>query len=100
MPRVFQKAKDIHISGEAKLQEFIEMLVQDPIYQMKNPGATTTLNGKNKTLYMSTVASIEEATKPNLKKTLKELDLSSGCEVVVADVTTPMPLVFRLVFTK
>lgn len=38
---------------------------------MKSPGITTTLNGKQKTLYMPSVPSIEEATRPNLKKTLK-----------------------------
>ena len=47
---------------------------------------------------MSNVASIEEATRPNLKKSLKELGLESGCEVVVADITTPLPLVFKLNF--
>jgi len=93
-----QKAKDIQISGDAKLKEFLDILVQEPSYQMKNPGATTSINGKNKTLYMSTVSSIEEATRPNLKKSLKELGLESGCEVVVADITTPLPLVFKLNF--
>lgn len=38
--------------------------------QMKSPGITTTVNGRNKTLYMQTVQSIEERTKGNLKKTL------------------------------
>ena len=37
---------------------------------MQSPGLVTTINGKNKTLYIATVKSIEEATKPNLKKTL------------------------------
>jgi len=93
-----QKAKEIQISGDAKLKEFLDMLVQEPSYQLKNPGATTSIGGKNKTLYMSNVASIEEATRPNLKKSLKELGLESGCEVVVADITTPLPLVFKLNF--
>ncbi len=65
---------------------------------MSKPGVTTTINGKNKTLYMPNVASIEKATKPNLKKSLKELGLEHGSEIVVADVTTPMPLVFKLMF--
>ena len=94
-----QKAKEMKLPHETKLQEFLDMLVQDPSYQMKSPGATTSLNGKNKTLYMSAVASIEAATRPNLKKSFKELGLESGCEVVVADSTTPMPLVFKLTFS-
>lgn len=93
-----QNVKDINISGDAKLQEFIDMLVQDPSYQMKNPGATTNINGKNKTLYMSMPISIEEATRPNLKKSFRELGLETGYEVVVADATTPIPLTFRLNF--
>lgn len=94
-----QKPKELKFSGDSKLQEFLDFLVQEPSYQMKSPGATTNLNGKNKTLYMSTVATIEAATRANLKKSLKELGLESGCEVVVADVTTPIPLVFKLIFT-
>ena len=39
--------------------------------QMKSPAITATLEGKNKTLYLQTVASIEERTRPNLCKTLK-----------------------------
>jgi len=94
-----QTVKDIQISGDAKLQEFIDMLVQEASYQMKNPGLrSTTADGKQKTLYMSNVKSIEEATRPNLKKSLRELGLESGCEVIVADVTTPQPLTFKLIF--
>lgn len=79
-----------------KLQDLIDHLVNHPIYQMKSPGLTTTLNGKNKTLYMSKVASIEAATRPNLKKTLEELGLNTGMEIVVADTTTPVSVVFKL----
>lgn len=38
--------------------------------QLKSPGVITQVDGKNRTLYMSTVKSLEEATKPNLKKSL------------------------------
>jgi len=37
---------------------------------MKSPGLTANVDGKNKTLYMQTIKSIEERTKENLKKTL------------------------------
>lgn len=43
---------------------------------MKSPGLRTVLNGKPKTLYMQTVASLKEATKGNLKKTLKGRSLA------------------------
>ena len=42
---------------------------------MKSPGITTSIGGKNKTLYMQTVKSIEERTRQNLKKTLKGIFL-------------------------
>lgn len=53
-------------------------------------GITTTVNGKNKTLYMSTVKSIEEKTRANLTMSLGELGLSDGHEILVADETTPL----------
>jgi ubiquitin-activating enzyme E1 C len=46
------------------------------------------------------VASIEEATRPNLKKTLTELGLETGSEIVVADPTSPRSIVFRLSLMK
>jgi ubiquitin-activating enzyme E1 C len=80
----------------SKLQDLIDFLVNNASYQMKNPGMTTVVDGRNKTLYMSNVASIEEATRPNLKKTLEELGLETDSEIVVADTTTPVPLTLKL----
>ena len=37
---------------------------------MKSPGIMTTVNGKNKTLYMQTVEAIRKQTKANLPKKL------------------------------
>ena len=93
-----QQAHPIEISGEAKLQDFIDRLTSDPSFQLKNPGLTTSIEGKFKTLYMATVKSIEAATRPNLKKSLVELGLQSKCEVVVADSTSPKTLTFKLIF--
>ena len=89
------KVKDINISSDAKLQGFINMLVQDPLYQMKNPSTTTA----DKNLYISNrLLALEEATRPNLKKSFRELGLESGDEIVVTDATTPKSLIFRLNF--
>ena len=66
-------------------------------YQMKAPGATTVIGGKNKTLYMQGV--LEEATRPNLKKTLTELGLTDRSQIVVADPTSPSALVFELILS-
>ena len=62
----------------------------------KAPGLTTTIDGKNKTLYMQTVASIEEKTRANLKLSLADLGLQDGSELVVADSTTPASIRFVL----
>ena len=88
----------IRFKSKDTLQEAIDTLVNGASYQMKNPGMTTMIDGKNKTLYMPNVPSIERATRPNLKKTLAELGLVEGSEIVVADVTSPMPVVFRVQF--
>ena len=53
-----------------RLSELMEHL--SSTYQMKAPGVTTTDDsGRNRTLYLPNPASIEERTRPNLKKTLK-----------------------------
>ena len=93
-----QTAKNEEVSGDMTLQCFIDRLISHPSYQMRKPGITTNVDGKSKTLYMSNPVSIEEATRPNLKKSLQNLGLVNGCEVVVADETSPMPLIFRLSF--
>lgn len=86
----------LSFSENNKLQDIIDYLVESLAYQMKSPGITTSMNGKNKTLYMQTVKSIEEKTKENLKKTLKDLGLVDGQELYVADPTTPSSVSFKL----
>lgn len=82
-----------------KLQTVIDYLQETPALQMRAPGITANVNGKNKTLYIKTIASIEKATKPNLQKTLDELEIKSGQELVVADATSPNSLIFIINFS-
>lgn len=79
-----------------KLKDLIALLTESAQYQMKSPGLTTNINGKNKTLYMSTIKSIEERTRDNLNKTLEELGLEDNAEILVADITAPTSLVIKL----
>ncbi|XP_061546420.1 NEDD8-activating enzyme E1 catalytic subunit isoform X3 [Phycodurus eques] len=88
-----QVPQDLQFPPSAKLQEVLEYLTENASLQMKSPAITTTLEGKNKTLYL------QERTRPNLCKTLKELGLSDGQELAVADVTTPQTVLFKLNFT-
>uniref|UniRef100_A0A3P8RMA0 NEDD8-activating enzyme E1 catalytic subunit n=1 Tax=Amphiprion percula TaxID=161767 RepID=A0A3P8RMA0_AMPPE len=91
---------DLHFSSSSKLQEVLDYLTESASLQMKSPAVTATVEGKNKTLYLQSVASIEQRTRPNLSKTLKELGLTDGQELAVADVTTPQTMLFRLYFTS
>lgn len=94
-----QIPKEIEInSPKFKLSDLIELLCEKSDLQMKNPGLTAYIDGKSKTLYMQTVASIEERTRENLTKTLIELGLRNGSEINVADSTTPNAIVLKLKF--
>lgn len=63
-------------------------------------GITATIDGKNKTLYISTVKSIEERTRPNLKLTLKALNIENGQELTVADQTNPNPVQIKIKYAS
>jgi ubiquitin-activating enzyme E1 C len=65
---------------------------------MKSPGLTAPKeNGSgSKTLYMSSIKSIEQMTRPNLEKTLSELGLLNGQEILVTDITSPNTIIFNL----
>ncbi|KZS09384.1 Nedd8-activating enzyme E1 catalytic subunit [Daphnia magna] len=90
-----QIPKDLVFHENVRLSEVMEYL--STTYQMKSPGITTTdQQGRNRTLYLPNVSSIEERTRPNLKKTLKELELKDGAQLIVADVTSPNSIEFHL----
>lgn len=83
-----------------KLKNLIELLCESASFQMKSPALTTSIGGKNKTLYMSNIKSIEEQTRGNLNKTLVELGLSDGAELMVTDLTAPSPYTIKLKFVN
>ncbi|KAJ6628655.1 Nedd8-activating enzyme E1 catalytic subunit [Pseudolycoriella hygida] len=80
------------------LENLITYLCENAQFQMKNPGLTANINGKNKTLYMSAVPCIEERTRPNLTLSLVELGLVDGHEIMVADQTSPNTITIQLKF--
>ncbi|XP_030755571.1 NEDD8-activating enzyme E1 catalytic subunit [Sitophilus oryzae] len=90
---------DIDDPCKMKLKDLIDFLCENIKFQMKNPGLTTTIDGKSKTLYIPTIKMIEERTRPNLSKTLIDLGLRDGQEIVVADVTTPTSVIIKLRYT-
>jgi len=90
--------RSLHFKSTDKLVQIISFLCDNIEFQMKSPALTATkLDGTgSKTLYMSSIKSIEEMTRPNLNKTLSELGLVNGQEILVADITTPQTLIFNL----
>lgn len=95
-----QVPREIEIKdSKCKLQDLIELLCERPDLQMKNPGLTAIINGKNKTLYIQTVSSIEQKTRENLSKTLIELGLKDDSEINIADITTPNTVTLKLRFS-
>lgn len=96
-----QKPKTLEVPGpEARLEDLITFLCESPNFQMKSPGVTAIVDGKNRTLYMPTVASIEEKTRVNLKKSISELGLDDGSQLMVADSTSPNTLLIILKFAS
>ncbi|XP_072386614.1 NEDD8-activating enzyme E1 catalytic subunit [Diabrotica undecimpunctata] len=87
---------EIRDPNSMKLKQLVELLSESASYQMKSPGLTTFIDGKNKTLYISTIKSIEERTRDNLNKSLVELGLKDGQDILVADVTSPTTLIIKL----
>lgn len=92
--------KSISISNPSAmtLQDLIDYLCTSADFQLKTPALTTSIDGKNKTLYMSTIKSIEEQTRQNLTLSLHELNLVDGQELMVADPTSPNTIVIHLKF--
>ncbi|XP_071504733.1 NEDD8-activating enzyme E1 catalytic subunit-like [Diadema antillarum] len=91
-----QAPQMLEFPEDATLQTLVDHLTENNTLQMKAPSITTTMNGRNKTLYMQSVEAIRKKTKENLPKKLTDLGLSTGQELVIADATTPNSLVFSL----
>ena len=88
--------KHLEFASTDTLGKLIAHLIDNSEYQMKSPAITTHINGKTKTLYMTSIKSLEELTKPNLDRTLADLGLVNGQELLVTDSTTPSTMTFYL----
>ncbi|XP_031565141.1 NEDD8-activating enzyme E1 catalytic subunit-like [Actinia tenebrosa] len=95
-----QRPQVLAFSENTTLKDVVNFLCEDSKYQMKAPGITTMIDGKNKTLYMQSVKSIEERIRGNLSKTLQELGLTDGHEIVIADSTTPKAIICKIHYTS
>ncbi|KAH8420999.1 hypothetical protein KR222_001599 [Zaprionus bogoriensis] len=79
------------------LEDVIKQLCDQPRFQLKSPALTTVMaDGKQRTLYMASVKSIEEATRKNLTQSLGELGLQDGQHLTVTDATSPTAMTLQL----
>ena len=86
-------AQDIIVDPEEKLKDFIASLAERAEAQLKKPSLRT----EEKSLYMQAPKQLEEVTRPNLSKKLKDL-IGNGEEVAVSDPSFAIDFKFRLVF--
>lgn len=99
-PACSSKPIDISFPIATKLQDVIEFLRNDAQFQLTSPSLTTILSEKSKTLYMSNIPSLEEATRPNLEKTLAQLEVSNDQQIIVTDATSPKAITLRFLESK
>lgn len=86
-------ARNLMVNPDVTLQEFLDSLGERAEAQLKKPS----IRSADGTLYMRFPQSLEEQTRPNLGKKLKDL-VSDGAEVGVSDPAFQISFKFRLVF--
>jgi NEDD8-activating enzyme E1 len=87
-------ARPLEVNPDMTLQDVVDSFAARPEAQLKKPS----LRAEGKTLYMQFPPSLEEQTRPNLAKTLRELGLEDGQGVVVTDPAFPVEFSFFLRF--
>ncbi|ETN36981.1 uncharacterized protein HMPREF1541_07969 [Cyphellophora europaea CBS 101466] len=86
-------AKTVVIDPDTSLEDFLASLAERAEAQLKKPSIRT----EAKTLYYQAPPSLEETTRPNLKKKLSEL-VADGEEVGVSDAAFAISFKFKLVY--
>lgn len=86
-------AKTVIIDPDTTLEDFLGSLAERAEAQLKKPSIRT----EAKTLYYQAPPSLEEQTRPNLSKKLREL-VSNGEEVGVSDAAFTISFKFKLVY--
>jgi ubiquitin-activating enzyme E1 C len=86
-------AQNMTIDQEMTLEEFIASLAERAEAQLKKP----TIRTAEKSLYYQAPKALEEQTRPNLVKKMKEL-VSDGEEVAVSDPAFSIDFKFKLIY--
>lgn len=90
------QSRPLEVNPAATLQDVIDSFAVRPEAQLKKPS----IRAEGKTLYMQFPQGLEEQTRPNLAKTIEELGLENGQQVVVTDPAFPLEFNFYLQFTS
>jgi ubiquitin-activating enzyme E1 C len=85
--------QNMTIDPEMTLEEFITSLAERPETQLKKP----TIRTAEKSLYYQAPKALEEHTRPNLAKKMKEL-VSDGEEIAVSDQAFSIGFKFKLIY--
>ncbi|KEY65978.1 hypothetical protein S7711_06636 [Stachybotrys chartarum IBT 7711] len=89
-----RQARPLEVKPSMTLQELVDSFAVRPEAQLKKPS----LRAQNKTLYMQFPPGLEEQTRPNLVKSLADLGLEHGQQIVVTDPAFPLEFDFVLKF--
>ncbi|KAL2212668.1 hypothetical protein CC79DRAFT_439473 [Sarocladium strictum] len=89
-----RQARPLEVDQSSTLGDLIDSFAVRPEAQLKKPS----IRAEGKTLYMQVPPSLEEQTRPNLEKTIAELGLENGQQVVVTDPAFPLEFNFVLRF--
>ncbi|KAI8684469.1 NEDD8-activating enzyme E1 catalytic subunit [Fusarium keratoplasticum] len=89
-----RQARPLEVDPKTTLQDLIDSFAVRPEAQLKKPS----IRAESKTLYMQFPPGLEEQTRPNLSKSLNELGLEEGQEIVVTDPAFPLEFNFFLKF--
>ncbi|KAL1930507.1 hypothetical protein VTP01DRAFT_10669 [Rhizomucor pusillus] len=88
-------ALSTELDPEMTLEELIDWLKEKPDIQLKKPSLRTAA----KSLYMQAPPMLQEATRPNLSKTLREL-VEDGEYITITDVALPVSLELKMNWIK
>jgi len=80
-----KQARNLETDLDTTLRDFLDQFKERAEVQLKQPS----IRADGKTLYMRAPESLEQSTRPNLDKTLKELGLDYAWEVSITDPAFP-----------
>ncbi|QUC17804.1 uncharacterized protein UV8b_02045 [Ustilaginoidea virens] len=89
-----RQARPLPVNPSTTLQELLDSFAARPEAQLKKPS----IRAESKTLYMQHPPGLEEQTRPNLAKSILDLGLEDGQQVVVTDPAFPLEFNFYLKF--